>query len=58
MKWDRCIADAPNGLIYGYSFYLDKMADNWDGLVLNNYEAVMPLPWKKKWGIYYLAHPL
>ncbi len=56
-KWDRCIADAPNGLIYGYSFYLDQMAVNWDALVLNDYEAVMPLPWKKKWGIYYLAHP-
>lgn len=57
MQWDNCIASAPNGLIYAYSCYLDKMAVDWDALVLNNYEAVMPLPWKKKWGIYYLAHP-
>ncbi len=56
-KWDRCIREAPNGLIYAYSCYLDKMAVDWDALVLNDYEAVMPLPWKKKWGIYYLAHP-
>jgi len=56
-KWDRCIRDADNGLIYGYSFYLDHMADHWDGLVLNDYEAVMPLTWNKKYGIYYLYQP-
>ena len=57
VKWDNCLATAPNGLIYAHSCYLDKMAVDWDALVLNDYEAVMPLPWKKKWGIYYLAHP-
>ncbi|AXY75185.1 GNAT family N-acetyltransferase [Paraflavitalea soli] len=57
VKWDNCLAAAPNGLIYGYSFYLDRMAVDWDALVLNDYEAVMPLPWKKKWGTSYLAHP-
>src|SRR5688500_9658003 len=56
-KWDACIDKAVNGLIYGYSFYLDTMADNWDGLVFNDYEAVMPLTWKKKYGIYYLYQP-
>lgn len=55
--WDECIAKANNGLIYAYSFYLDTMADHWDGLVVNNYEAVMPLPWRKKYGISYLYHP-
>lgn len=57
VKWDNCIRNAPNGLIYAYSCYLDKMAVNWDALVLNDYEAVMPLPWKKNAGIYYVAHP-
>jgi hypothetical protein len=33
------------------------MAQNWEGLVLNDYEAVMPLTWKKKWGISYLYQP-
>lgn len=56
-KWDDCIADATNGLIYGYSFYLDHLATNWDALVLNDYEAVMPLPWRRKWGIAYLYQP-
>jgi hypothetical protein len=55
--WDQCIDNANNGLIYGYSFYLDQMVDNWDGMVVGNYEAVMPLPWRKKLGIYYLYQP-
>ncbi|HEU0065547.1 MAG TPA: hypothetical protein VFQ58_10960, partial [Flavisolibacter sp.] len=56
-KWDNCITAASNGLIYGYSFYLDHMATEWDGLMLNNYEAVFPLPWRKKLGYYYLYPP-
>ena len=56
-KWDECINKASNGLIYAYSFYLDHSADNWDALVLNDYEAVMPLPWRKKFRIYYLYQP-
>lgn len=57
LKWDECIKSADNGLIYANSFYLDAMSENWDALVLNNYEAVMPLTWKKKYTICYLYQP-
>jgi lipid II:glycine glycyltransferase (peptidoglycan interpeptide bridge formation enzyme) len=33
------------------------MCTHWDALILNDYEVVMPLPWRKKWGIYYLYQP-
>jgi len=56
-RWDQCLRDSPNGLIYGYSFYLDHMSKRWDGLVLNDYECVMPLTWNNKFGIYYLYQP-
>ncbi|MEQ1675171.1 MAG: hypothetical protein ABL876_00640 [Chitinophagaceae bacterium] len=56
-RWDRCINTAGNGLIYAYSFYLDAMSKNWDALVLNDYETVMPLTWNKKYGIRYLYQP-
>lgn len=56
-KWDACIDKAPNGLIYAYSFYLDAMAKNWDALVLNDYETVMPLTWNSKFGFSYLYQP-
>lgn len=63
-KWDSCISSSPNGLIYGYSFYLNHMASNWDALVVytNNdpakgYESIMPLTWNKKYTINYLYQP-
>ncbi len=56
-KWDACIMQSPNGLIYSYSYYLDSMSKHWDALVLNDYEAVMPLTWNKKMGIRYLYQP-
>lgn len=56
-KWNACIASANNGLIYGYAFYLDAMTDHWDALVMDDYAFVMPLPWRRKWFIYYLYHP-
>jgi hypothetical protein len=57
-KWNACIAAATNGLIYARSFYLDAMtAGQWDALVLEDYKAVMPLPWRRKFGFYYLYQP-
>ncbi|MGZ8544622.1 MAG: hypothetical protein ACXWV0_04965, partial [Flavisolibacter sp.] len=55
--WDQCIDKAGNGLVYAYSWYLDRMADHWDALVLNDYEMVMPLPCRRKYGFYYLYQP-
>ncbi len=57
LKWDSCIAVADNSLIYATSTYLDAMAQNWDALVLDDYKAVMPLTWKKKYSVYYLHQP-
>ncbi|HUR10404.1 MAG TPA: hypothetical protein VM012_03495 [Flavitalea sp.] len=57
VKWDQCIDSVQNGLIYGYSTYLDQMARHWDALVMGDYERVMPLTWNKKFGISYLYQP-
>jgi len=56
-KWDACIDNAPNGLIYAYSYYLDAMSTHWSGLISGDYDNVMPLTWNKKWGIHYLYQP-
>jgi hypothetical protein len=55
--WNKCIDHSANGLIYGYSYYLDHLSDHWDALVFSDYDAIMPLPWRKKAGIYYLYQP-
>ena len=52
-KWDDCIYRSANSLIYAYSYYLDALADNWHGIVLNDYDCIMPVPWRKKMGIRY-----
>lgn len=56
-KWDDCIKQAPNGLIYAFSCYLDQMSPGWDALVAGDYEWIMPLTQKKKLGITYLSQP-
>lgn len=57
VQWDNCITHADNGLPYAYSIYLDHMSKYWSGLVLGDYEAVMPLTWNSKYGIAYLYQP-
>lgn len=52
-KWDACLSKSGNNLIYANSFYLDQLADKWHGIVVNDYDCVMPVPWRKKLGIRY-----
>ena len=56
-RWDDCVQCAENGLLYARSFYLDTMAAHWNGLILGDYEAVMPLTWNRKFGFSYLYQP-
>ncbi|HFS67021.1 MAG TPA: hypothetical protein ENK67_02295, partial [Flavobacteriia bacterium] len=44
-KYDNCIDVALNSRIEAYSWYLDIVTNkNWAVLVLNDYQAVLPLP--------------
>jgi len=56
-KWDECIARSFNGIAYAYSWYLDIVSPNWDALIMDDYKSVMPLTWRKKYGIKYLYQP-
>lgn len=55
--WNHCVLESSQGLIYSSTEYLDALSENWHGLVVNDYESVMPLPWKKKAGIRYCYTP-
>lgn len=57
VRWDACIHDSPDGLIYSCSWYLDIVSPGWEALVEDDYVAVMPLPVGRKWGIRYLGRP-
>ncbi len=57
-KWDEVIVRSQAETLYPYSWYLDLVADKWSALVMDDYQFVMPLVWKKKLGIKYLYQPL
>jgi hypothetical protein len=57
-KWNSCIEKAANSRFYANEWHLDRTAIEWDALVWGNYEYVMPLPIRKKWGIEYIYQPL
>jgi len=64
--WNRCVSSSPNRIIYGYTWYLDAVTNlpnwRWEGLVLidssGKYTAVMPIPLRRKFGIWVVHQPL
>ena len=56
-KYDTCIANAINARVYANSWFLDIVCDDWDVLVEDDYQSVMPLPKRKKYGIHYIYQP-
>lgn len=58
-KWDSAILRSPHPLAYGLFGYLNAVCESqWDALIYNDYEAIFPLPFKKKFGIKYLVQPV
>ncbi len=43
IKWDSCVHYASNGNVFGYKWFLDNVAKEWDGLIEGDYESVFPL---------------
>lgn len=57
-RWDQCIEASVNRRSYAFSWYLNGVCrKSWDALVMGHYEAVMPLPWNRKWGLKYIYQP-
>jgi hypothetical protein len=57
-KWTLCIENAGNSRFYANIWHLDRTAVVWDALVLGDYEFVMPLPVRSKFGFSYVYQPL
>jgi hypothetical protein len=56
-KWDDCMDRSVNGMIYGYTWYLDIVSPGWGGLVEDDYTGVFPLTSKRKFFVNYLCQP-
>lgn len=56
-KWDQCIESSANKVIFSKYHFLSVASPNWGALIEGNYEIVMPLPCKNKFGIHYIYTP-
>ena len=57
-KWDECIGSSINRRVQAFSWYLNVVTNNsWDALVLGDYDAVLPLPYRFKYGLKYIYMP-
>jgi hypothetical protein len=56
-KWNRSIAASAYETVYAFTWYLDACSEYWGGLVSPDYECVMPVAFRKKFGIKYIYQP-
>ncbi|MEI6313215.1 MAG: hypothetical protein WCP57_13220, partial [Bacteroidota bacterium] len=57
IKWNEKIALEKSGLIYSTTTYLNTLTDYWCGIVVNDYEVIAAIPFRKKGFIHYCYTP-
>ncbi|MEK6480737.1 hypothetical protein WJR50_24555 [Catalinimonas sp. 4WD22] len=60
-KWDKCIEESPQGVIYALSWYLDFCDSEWEAVVEikdEQYLTVMPIQLKKKYNFTFIHQDL
>jgi hypothetical protein len=50
VKWDNCINKSYNGNIYAFSWYLDIICEDWEGIIEDDYKTIMPVLPSRKFG--------
>jgi hypothetical protein len=50
-RWNQCVQRSAKSDVYALSWFLDIVLPSWKGAVYGDYEFVMPLYRKHKWGI-------
>ncbi|MGB1247345.1 MAG: hypothetical protein ACPG4Z_00560 [Chitinophagales bacterium] len=56
-RWNGKIHYSPYGMPYAYTWYLDNVCEEWNGLILGDYNAVMPIVHARKWSFDYVFQP-
>jgi len=57
-KWNDCVSRSVNSRVYGLSWYLDIVCENWDGIIFGDYDVVFPVIFKKIFFLKKSYHPL
>lgn len=59
-KWNDCVKHCSANLVYAFTWYLDEICPNWQGVITENdqeYLSCFPVPQRKKFGINYIYPP-
>lgn len=57
-KWDAVISNTPYYSPYALSWYLDAATEKkWKAIIRNDYELIMPLPYKLRFGLKQIYQP-
>lgn len=56
--WNSVIASSGFETIYPYTWYLDACADHWGAFIMEDYECIMPVAFRKKIGMKYTYQPV
>lgn len=57
LEYNACVENSIQGRLFAFSWYLDIVCTDWITLVYKNYEAVMPIPIREKYGVTYVYPP-
>lgn len=57
-KYTECLENSEQKNWYANKNVLDQLSGNWELLIYGDYEAVMPIPLKKKMGLNFILMPL
>ncbi len=56
-RWNMVLAASRFDTVYAHTWYLDACAADWGGLVVGDYEYIMPVAFRKKFGFRYSYQP-
>lgn len=56
-KWDDLIFASQGSTIFATYEFLSLSASTWGALIKDDYQWVIPIPYRKKWGVYYIYSP-
>ncbi len=57
-KYTRCLENSEQRNWYARKEILDQLSGNWEILIYGDYEAILPVPLRKKFGITFVIMPL
>ncbi len=56
-RWKRLVGASEFETVYAHTWYLDACAGSWGALIMGDYEYLMPVAFRKKFGFRYMYQP-